>query len=312
MALRYMIPVVLSLTLAACESLPEIPTLGEAGQLVGLVPDQPCELTRAEGRRGVGAFLRKPEGAFGYDAIFVAGRINRRGLQRNIVFDDTAIRRLRPRDDDGLGGSRRSSAVRRGGFGRTGLPNVYDLTYRTQRVNYEGPLVIGPGPAATEIPSTGRLIFAGRAEMEIRLEGAEGGVISQAATGRFRFEAGYGTGRGRLTIDGLASDGALPFTALTWTELYLCGARFVSSGQGEVRVTTPEGRDRYPFQTGRDPVPLRAALEASQFAPAARPGPPDALGGVLLVESDQGTISAVFLSDAPPAPLPSPPAEEAS
>ncbi|MEM7491648.1 MAG: hypothetical protein AAF390_21230, partial [Pseudomonadota bacterium] len=242
--------------LAGCEGAMDGLKESETAQLVGLVQDQPCVLTRREGRRLAGAYLRRPVAAMGFDAVFVEGRLNRRGLQRSLVFDDTRIRRLRPDRADGLEGARRSRAVPRPGFGRAeGLPNVYDLTYRTRRVDYGGPLVVGPGPAATEIPSTGTAVFSGRAELELRTAEADGTPVTRQASGRFRFEAGYGSGRGRFRLTDLDPAAALPFTELQWTELFLCGARFVSSGQGEVRVGSG-GRLRYPFQAGRTPQPL--------------------------------------------------------
>jgi len=269
----------------------------EAAQLVGLAPDEPCVLTRREGKRLAGAYLRQPVAALGFDPVFIDGRVNRKRLARNIQFDDTALRRLRPQDDDGFAGSRKSVAIPRAGFGRNDqLPSVFDLTYRTKKVNYEGPLVVGPGAAAPEIPSSGTAVFTGRVELDLLRFSEDGELTKRKATGQFRFEAGYGSGRGTLAISDLSGD--LGFTELTWTRLFLCGTRFVSSGQGEVRVSSGK-RSSYPFQTGREPVPLRSIFEASQFAAVDRPGPPLWFGGVLLVESDAGTISAVFLSDDP-------------
>ncbi len=290
--------------LASCEGVVDDVKESPTAQLVGLVQDQPCVITPREGRRLAGAYLRQPVAALGFDPVFIDGRINRRGLKKNIQFDDTAIRRLRPLDDDGFKGSRKSEATARSGFGPTDqLPNVYDLNYRTKKVNYQGPLVVGPGPAATEIPTTGKAVFTGPVALQLHAFDDEGGLTTQEVQARFRFEAGYGSGRGSFTIFELPTDGRVTFSELTWTELFLCGARFVSSGQGEVQVSV-SGARRYPFQTGREPVPLRASFEASQFAPMDRPGPPQSFGGILIIESDLGTISAVFLSDDPPEPAP--------
>lgn len=297
--MRVVLPLAVIGLLAACEGVVDKVKDNETAQLVGLVLDQPCVLTRREGRRLTGAYLRQPEGALGFDPVLIDGRLNRKGVQKNIQFDDTALRRLRPAEDDGFRGSRRSVAQKRAGFrSEPNLPGVYDLGYRTKKVNYRGPLVAGPSPTAQEIPTSGKAVFEGPVQLGLYQFAEDGAVTETTAQGRFRFEAGYGSKRGTLTVSGFSGD--LGFDTLTWTRLYLCGARFVSSGQGQVRVSS-DGKARYPFQTGREPIPLRSAFEAAQFASVTRPGPPAWLGGVFVIESDQGTISAVFLSDDPPA-----------
>ncbi|MCY4333712.1 MAG: hypothetical protein OXC60_03455 [Litoreibacter sp.] len=289
---------VVSVALASCEGVVDDVKASPTAQLVGLVKNQPCVLTAREGRRLAGAYLRQPVAAKGYDPIFVTGRITRKGLTRNVAFDDRAIRRLRPlQDEDGFEGSRSSIAVARASFGmRADLPKVYDLTYSTRKIDYEGPLVLGRSAAGFEVPTSGSQVFSGRVEMELTRPGGE----AQPLLGQFTFTAGYGSKRGVMDVAGITGEGAsdLGFIQLTWDQLFLCGTRFVSSGQGSLKAQTPDdGPVLAPFQTGREPVPLRATFEATQFAPPDRPGPPTSLGGVFVLESDVGTLSAVFLSE---------------
>ena len=112
--------------------------------------------------------------------------------------------------------------------------------------------------------------------------------------------AGYGSKRGQFTAEGFGD--ALPFERLTWSNLYLCGTRFVSSGEGEVRVQTGDARAEPPFLGPRGPGKLVSVLESSLFAPEGRPAGPFAAGGVFVVQSDVGTLSAVFLSELPKNP----------
>ena len=127
-------------------------------------------------------------------------------------------------------------------------------------------------------------------------------VYLRGAEGRFTASIGFGSGRSTFTVDALqvTSGAALPFATLTWGPLGLCGARVVSSGQGAIKLVAEDGRKVSPFLTGRAPTPLRSSFEAAQFAADDRPGPPGRFGGVFLIESDEGTISAVFLSDGAP------------
>ena len=107
-------------------------------------------------------------------------------------------------------------------------------------------------------------------------------------------QAGYGSGRGNFAASGFSN---LPFDALNWTGLFMCGTRFVSGGQGSITVQAEGGPPLPPFKTGREAVEFTALFESTQFAPIERLAPPIAIGGVFVIQSDSGTITAVFLSD---------------
>lgn len=263
---------------------------------MGLAEDEPCVLTRREGRGLAGAYLRRPEvDAQNYDVVFVSGKESRADLPRSLVLDDRTLRRLGGDLAAGLRGSSRSTVRQQPGFSSGGqMPNVYDLGYRAAGVDYGGTLVVGPSPAGDEIPTSGAASYSGRIVVELGTP-ASGGDAAAQAVGRFTLSAGYGTRRANLTVD--VPSGGLPFTQLSWTNLYLCGARFVSSGQGQVMVTSRDGARAAPFQTGSEPVELQSRLEAVLVAPDNRPAPPQGVGGVFAVQSDLGSITGVFLSD---------------
>ena len=268
---------------------------------VAMGPIEACVPSRKDGQRLLGAYLRRVEAAQGYEMFSVTGKARSSGLPRNLAFDDRKIRRLR--GDGPLTGSRRSTVTPHPGFAATGtLPAVYALSYRAEKIDYTGALVVGNSAAGFEIPTTGRMVHSGRIALTLSLFDAAGGAAVASAEGRFTASIGFGSGRSTFTVDALqvTSGAALPFATLTWGPLGLCGARVVSSGQGAIKLVSEDGRKVSPFLTGRAPTPLRSSFEAAQFAADDRPGPPGRFGGVFLIESDEGTISAVFLSDGAP------------
>ena len=268
---------------------------------VAMGPIEACVPSRKDGQRLLGAYLRRVEAAQGYEMFSVTGKARSSGLPRNLAFDDRKIRRLR--GDGPLTGSRRSTVAPHPGFAATGtLPAVYALSYRAEKIDYTGALVVGNSAAGFEIPTTGRMVHSGRIALTLSLFDAAGGAAVASAEGRFTASIGFGSGRSTFTVDALqtTSGAALPFATLTWGPLGLCGARVVSSGQGAIKLVAEDGRKVSPFLTGRAPTPLRSSFEAAQFAADDRPGPPGRFGGVFLIESDEGTISAVFLSDGAP------------
>lgn len=267
-------------------------------ELVGLAEDEPCVLTRREGRKLAGAYLRQPKGdAQSFDVLFISGKESRRDLPRKLELDNRTLRRLGGDPLEGLRGSSRSTVKLRAGFRTSGeLPNVYDIGYRAAGVDYGGAVVVGSSPAGDEIPTSGAASYSGRIVVDVTSPASDGGAAAQGA-GRFTLTAGYGTRRAELTVD-LAGAG-LPFTSLRWSNLYLCGARFVSSGQGQVTATNRAGTTAPPFQTGTEPVALKSRLESVLIAAEDRPAAPQGVGGVFAVQSDLGSISGVFLSDLP-------------
>ena len=284
--------------LSACEGVVDTIKDNETAQFLGLVLDQPCNLTRREGRRLAGAYLRQPVVApLGFDTIFVTGRESRAGLPTSIVIDDKAVRWLHQADNaDALVGTRRSIVRPRAGFAPEGsLPNVYSLAYGTGKINYTGPLVVGPGMAGFEIPTSGSQTFLGKIEVSLLTQAEDGTPRVSRSTGQFRIQAGYGAKRAQFRATGLGF--GLPFDTLEWSNLYQCGTRLVSSGEGIVTTKSSEDIARVPFQDGRDPIPLISVFESSLFAPAERPAGPNAVGGVFVVQSDVGTITGVFLSE---------------
>ncbi|WP_298841270.1 hypothetical protein [uncultured Roseobacter sp.] len=305
-----------ALTLGSCSvleeiPLPELPELAlpeflrstETTRIIGIAPAAgPCLAEDADDKEMAGSLLRRSATAgYDYDTVLLIGSSSTLGLAPRFSFIDRSAQvEDRPGDSTPGVGSRKADATERGGFGTTGaLPNVYDVSYNIFDLAFSGPMVIGPGAAEVEIPSTGSVTFSGPIALELITPDTDGGVTVTKARGRFSLQAGYGSGRGAFAASGFDAD--LPFDRLTWTNLFQCGGRFVSSGKGVVSVQDGDGPLLPPFKTGRDAVPFRAVFESAQFAPEERPAPPVSAGGTFLIESDAGTLTGVFLSDLPPA-----------
>ena len=283
---------ILAVTLVSCSK-------GKDEEAIAAIPIEACVVSRKDGKRLVGAYLRKTKAAAGFSMFSVTGKARKSGLPRNLAFDDRKIRRLGDSGDGALTGNRQSTVTPRPGFPKSStLPAVYNLDYRAKKIDYTGALVVGNSAAGFEIPTTGKITYSGRIQLALNMVGDTGETVTSIAVGQFAASVGYGSRRATFTVSGLSttSGPTLPFSKLTWHNLGQCGTRVVSSGQGSIRITTEEGRNISPFAAGRSPTPLRSSFEAAQFARSDRPGPPDRIGGVFLIEADAGTISAVFIS----------------
>ncbi len=272
-----------------------------AFELIGLAPDEPCVISNLESRRLTGAYLRRTEPVTAYQTFFVAGKNNREGVLRKIWFDETAIRRFSGDDEGILRGGRGSEATPLAGLseGNT-LPGAYSVSYSAKKIDFSGPLVLGPSPKATEFPSTGQAVFKGPVKMTLtRIDDSGAETVSDVA-GRFSAAVGYGSGRTTLVIADMqvTSGPALPFKSLTWSRLGLCGSRVVSSGQGVVTLVNDTGQRVAPFgPPNPESALIKSSFEASHFAATERPAPPAGFGGVFAIQGDTGTLTGVFLSD---------------
>lgn len=263
-----------------------------------LAPDQACTASEQTEKRLSGAYLRQAEaGGLAFDPVLITGRSSTNGLRENLsLHDKSQIRESSDVQRTTVIGTKKSVAKERMGFGLSGkLPNVYDVTYAINDINFAGPMVVGPSAVVSEIPTSGAMVFAGKVELSITAPDKTGELKTIKTAGRFAMKAGYATQRGSFSASGFDKD--LSFDSLTWTNLFLCGTRFVSSGKGVVGVQKEGGPVLAPFKADRDAAPFGALFESSQFAPNERPAPPNAFGGVFVIQSDNGTISAVFLSD---------------
>lgn len=276
---------------------------GKDEDAIAAAPIEACVVSRKDGKRLVGAYLRQTKAGAGYAMFSVTGKARRSGLPRNLAFDDRKIRRIGGSADGPLTGNRKSTATPRSGFAATKtLPAVYDLDYRAAKIDYTGPIVVGTSAAGFEIPTTGKITYSGKVQLALNMIDSAGDAVASTAEGQFAATVGYGSRRAQFTVSDLKSTSGpeFPFATLIWHNLGQCGTRVVSSGQGSVKMKSLEGWKINPFAAGRAPTPLRSSFESAQFARADRPGPPDRFGGVFLIEADAGTISAVFLSDSSP------------
>ncbi|WP_282063744.1 hypothetical protein [Roseobacter litoralis] len=289
---------VVVLSLAGCGFIAERLKDEPVKRVQALAPDQACDAAEQTQNRLSGGYLRQAAaGGLAFDPVLIAGRSNRNGLREEIDLNDKS----QPRETEDIRGTtfigtKKATAKQRVGFGLPGkLPNVYDVTYAINKINFTGPMVVGPSAVVSEIPTSGATLYTGKVELSIIAPDEAGDLITTKAAGRFTMKAGFATQRGSFSATDF--DKSLSFDRLIWSNLFLCGTRFVSSGKGVVGVQTGDGPVLAPFKADRNPAPFGALFESSQFAPTERPAPPESFGGVLVIQSDNGTIIAVFLSD---------------
>ena len=286
------------LGLAACTALVDRLKATPVGRITAQTPDQACDAPEQNDKRLTGAFLRNSAAAGeNYVPMLIRGRESRVSIAPDLNINDlTQVREVEDSPVTIYQNIEGAGATLRPGFGAADtLPNVYDLNYASGDIGLAGPVVAGPGAFFFEIPSSGATIFAGKIALEVTTRDEAGAVQTVKTEGRFAMQAGYGSGSGTLTASAFEAD--LPFDTLSWSKLHLCGTRFISSGAGIVSVRKDDGPALQPFKADRDPATFRALFESALFAPVERPAPPVSLGGVFVIQSDNGTMTAVFLSD---------------
>ena len=273
----------------------------EAAEKLGFGVEVPCDINLYQQRRMTGAFLQRPVGTAGGVPLYVSGKAVARGdagpLPRNLVIEGKTIRGLTPAEEGSaarLEGTRRAVARPIPGLGSGDrLPQAYWLGYRLEGVDYDGPLVVGMSPTATEIPMAGEAVMTGPLHVTFA---PTGGAVT-TARGRFSLVIGHGTGRAAFTAGDFVVDSGppLPFARMSWTRLGVCAPRVVSSGQGRVGFTDAAGMRVPILPTAAEPA-ARLSFESSQFAGAARPGPPGAVGGIFAVQGNAANLEGVFVS----------------
>lgn len=295
--------VVLTLGLVGCGVISDRLAAQKIKRVTTLPADQACDAPEQNEPRLTGAFLRQSAASgSGFVPVLVAGRASRSAIDPDLTINEQSQTR-ETQDIRGttVVGSKSGTAKRRPGFGPPdAVPNVYDISFEAQDITFSGPMVVGPSSFGIEMPSSGATLFSGRIEMDFTTQDESGAAQTVRAQGRFSMQAGYGSQSGSLTASGFDAD--LPFDTLSWSNLLLCGTRFVSGGQGIVTVQTEGGPPLAPFKTDRATAPFVALFEAALFAPQERPATPTSLGGIFVIQSDNGTLRAVFLSDQLPEP----------
>lgn len=272
-------------------------------ELIGLGPNLPCDVDRFEARHLTGAYLQIVDGSMGGTTFAVTGRAgpSNAPLPRSLAIDGSKIRAVRANDVGGLTGWRHITATPIKALNtRETLPLAYNLSYRIDGVDVSGPLVTGLPPLQDDIPLLGRVTRAGGIALIYTSVDDAGTPTITEASGDFTMQIGFGSGRATFTATGMqVSNGPrMPFETLQWTQLGLCGARIVSTGQGIVSLFDADGARVPTMGPSADPATGSLVFEASQFA-AAGNGPTD-VGGVVAIQGDASSITAVFLSRGPP------------
>ena len=268
--------------------------------LIGLGDDVTCDISERASRVLSGAYLRQIEGTATFEPFFVQGQPGMTGLPRFLTFDDLTLRRLSEGEDGVLRGARASEATPIAALdGASANATAYELSYTADDITYTGPIVVGPHPAAEEIPNAGQVAFAGKALMTLRRFADDGSSEEQSLQGTVSFSFGFSSKRGGLRISDITvpGGGSAPFAALTWSNLGLCGARVTSTGQGVAALRDAADTPLGLFGGTADPFTTTSILSSAFFANATRPGPPGSIGGVFVVQGDGGSLTGIFVAD---------------
>jgi hypothetical protein len=246
--------------------------------------------------------MRQSDATQQFEVLSLTGPVREARLPRLLVVDEVRTR-LSATTDQEEGATRRVSAAPRAGFSDgTRLPAVYDLSYTADDENFAGPLVVGNSAVGPELPTTGRGVFRGRVELSRVVFEQTGNTVASTAEAEFLAVVGFGSGSARFALSNVntTSGPEFPFASLEWRNLGVCGARVVSTGQGTVRLVSGDGRLVSPFTDERRLPVLLSSFESVQFFSDAPPAPPGEFGGIFSIESDAGTLAAVFLSQGTP------------
>ncbi|WP_373636613.1 hypothetical protein [Yoonia sp. BS5-3] len=276
-----------------------------AFEIIGLGPDLPCDVDRSEARKLTGAYLQLVDGSMGGTTFAISGRAgpSKAPLPRNLAIDDSRIWGVRADEAGALRGWRQSAATPIAALNtRQTLPLAYALSYRVDGVTVTGPLVAGLPPLQEDIPQLGQVTRAGGIMMTYTSVDDAGAVSVTEARGDFSMRIGFGSGRATFTANRfqVTSGPQMPFASLQWTQLGLCGARIVSSGQGIVSLFDADGTRLPTLGPDADPGAGTLVLESSQFAGSTADDGPTDIGGVFAIQGDTSSLTAVFLSRGPP------------
>lgn len=257
-------------------------------RLVEIVTPEGCTLSPIAPRQMTGAYLRETDGAGIFDAVILRGLDGTNALPADPRVDD---RPVRPRPTGVLGrfiNTRPATATPVEGLSVSGGPRGYRLDFVADGLSHTGLAVVGETPAGSEVPSVGQIRVAGPAVLVERSADGE----DRALTGRVEAVVGFGSGTVEVRLSDVAATdgGAVPFSAVTWTGLGLCGTRIVSTGRGSVRVTGPDGRILLPFGAAGVQSTLNGFLEAGDAPGRA----PQGAGGVLLLQGDAASLRGGF------------------
>ena len=282
--------VLLGLVLAGCGQPDEVDE--RPSRMIEFVTPEGCALPVAAERQMTGAYLRETEGAGVFDVIILRGLEGTNALAADPRVDD---RPVRPRPRGVIGrfiNTRPGTATPIARLAGSGGARGYVLEYASDGFAHTGIAVVGETPGGVEVPTAGQLRLSGPVEMILRSADGE----DLPVTGVIDAVIGFGSGRGVMRLSGVvAEDGrALPFAEVVWDGLGLCGTRIVSTGQGSVRVTGPEGRIVTPFGRQGAPTAALSTLNGFLTAGADRGTAPAGAGGVIMIQGDAATLRGGF------------------
>ncbi|MEO1541430.1 MAG: hypothetical protein AAFU59_13660 [Pseudomonadota bacterium] len=172
--------------------------------------------------------------------------------------------------------------------------SAYGLTFPSGDARSAASLVLGVPSAGTALPTTGQALFSGPIALDFALSGAD----TVTATGLITVTASYASQQISAQVTDLKmSSGTAPFAELEWIGLAPCNTRVGSAGRGTVQAKAESGRVITLVGASTASPTGTAILDGAFYGLQNETAAPRAVGGVLLMSGDQGTVSGIFLAD---------------
>ena len=275
---------------AACVGLALV--LAGCGGKNDAAPVDACPRADAGKRELAGAFVRAPVGTGLFEVLAVQGW-NKRGGGGvgKLRLGDYTFKARGEAEGGGLEGKRGARAVPVAGFGAAGFLDAFAVSYSTKGKPFAGLVAVGKPTPGSKLPTSGQGHFSGPVRLEVR--GAAG---EMALVGRANVAVRFGSREVVVALADLRPEaaGVAPFAALDWTGIGSCGVRLGSNGQGGFRTLNAGGAP-VNFAGPSDVSPTGSAvIDASFYGFDAASAQPEGVGGVLLVQGDDGVIAGIF------------------
>jgi hypothetical protein len=260
-------------------------------------PPEPCPPSDLPARQLLGGLVRQPRDVSQFEALAAGGKAARSGSVARLTLGERSFR-VRPTDDGGLEGRRAHAAPIAGLTGRVASVSAWDVTFTEDGQDYVGLVAVGKPTPGARVPTAGEARFSGPVDLRLQSAAAAGEV---RVSGTIDFDLGYGSQQVAMAIHSMhvvgAAPQALPFAQLEWSGIGMCGSLIGSNGQGGFRTSDAEGRSVNFAGAGGGSPRGAAVLNAALYGVSDAKPSPAAIGGVLLIQGDQGVISGAFAAE---------------
>jgi hypothetical protein len=255
-------------------------------------PVDPCPRVDLPARDLSGALIRQPKGVGLFEVLAVDGRAKRSGAVARLHFGDYTFK-ARSGDDGGLDGRRGARAEPIAGLAdAVDGARAFAVTWRDNGEDFAGSLAIGKPTPGSRLPTNGQVRYRGPVRLSVQ---AAPPAAPVAVAGTAEIDVGFGSRQVTMRFAALEpAAGGLPFEAIDWTGIGMCGPRLGSNGQGGFRTVAPGGRSVNFVGPGNGAPGGSAMINATFYGVDEAAVRPAGVAGVLLIQGDTGVISGIF------------------